>query len=90
MMQLSRMVPAHRYTVQFKWCKRDFSLMSPKFREIRAKCASPMDTCFWCKHSFADGEMMALAQPDKGGNKVLCQSCADLLLATLESPGDAA
>jgi len=35
-----------------------------------------MDTCFWCGHEFVDGEMMALAQPKKGKNKALCQSCA--------------
>lgn len=85
MMQLSWMVPAHRFTVTFNWCKRDFMPMSPKYREIRAKQSKPMDTCFWCKHAFEDGEMMALAQPDKGGNKVLCQSCAEILLVTLET-----
>jgi hypothetical protein len=39
-----------------------------------------MDTCHWCGHKIADGEMIALACLTKGGNKVFCQPCADKLL----------
>lgn len=52
--------------------------MSPTVRRVRAKARNKMDKCFFCKHEFADGEMMALAAfaEVKGGNKVLCQDCA--------------
>jgi len=38
-----------------------------------------MDSCFWCGYKFENGEMMALASPEKGTNKVLCQKCVDVL-----------
>jgi hypothetical protein len=79
-MKLSRMLPARRHTVEFNWCKKDFVVMSQKFRDIRARSHNPMDSCFWCGHRFSDGETMALAQPKKGANKTLCQKCATDLL----------
>jgi len=78
--ELSRTIPAHRKAIKFNWCKKDFMEMSPRYRRIRSTLRDPMDACFWCKHKFIDGEMMALAQPEKGTNKVLCQACADELL----------
>lgn len=77
---LSKMVPAHRRTVEFTWLKRDFMVMTPQYREIRARCHSPMDTCFWCVRKLVDGEMMALAGAKKGANKILCQDCAALMV----------
>lgn len=75
--KLSRVIPAHVCTVQFRWLKHDFMLMSENYRAIRGRMRDPLDTCRWCKHKFVNGEMMALAQPDKGANWVLCHSCAD-------------
>jgi len=81
-MQLTKRIPARTKTVKFKWCKKDFMEMSDKYRQIRAKTGrAAMDKCFWCGHVFANGEMMALAQPEKGANKVLCQNCADEALS---------
>lgn len=88
-MKLSKRVPARTKTVHFNWCKKDFTVMDQKYREIRKKHASkrsPMDACFWCGYKFMDGEMMALAQPKKGTNEVLCQSCADELLKNPRRP----
>ena len=79
-MKLSRPIQAHVKTVEFNWCKKDFMVMSQKFRDIRSRSHNPMDTCFWCRHGFVDGEMMGLAQPKKGANKALCQKCATELL----------
>jgi uncharacterized CHY-type Zn-finger protein len=56
--------------------------MTPNFRRIRSGHKNPMDTCYWCKHAFEDGEMMALAHFVGKANKVLCQSCANELLST--------
>ena len=77
---LDRLVPAHIKRQEFLWCKLDFMPMSQEYRNIREKTKRPMDTCWWCKHKFVDGEMMALACPTKGVNRVLCQTCADQLL----------
>jgi len=76
MLKLSREIPSHTKTVVFTWCKKDFKVMNQKFRDIRSHSRNPMDTCFWCGHAFVDGEMMALAHPQKGANKALCQGCA--------------
>ena len=78
-MKLTKRISARKKTVQFNWCRKNWMEMNQKVRHIRAKSRDPMDVCFWCKHPFIDGEMMALAQP-KGKNKVLCQKCADELL----------
>lgn len=75
-MELNKIVPARRLTLRCRWCKHDWMPMSARYREIRAKHKSPMDACKWCTHKFADGEMMALAQPETGTNIVLCQTCA--------------
>ena len=77
---LSKRVPARTKTIEFNWCYRNFAEMSPQFREIRARMSNPLDACAWCSHKFQDGEMMTLAQPKTGTNKVLCQQCANDLL----------
>lgn len=82
---LTKRVPAKTRTVYARWCKKNFMQMSQKFRAIRAKSRNPMDTCFWCRYSFQDGDMMGLAAFEKGPNKVLCQGCADELLASAGS-----
>lgn len=82
MLILTKRVPARVVMKATLWCNKNFLAMSPGYRAARAKCRSPMDSCFWCKHEFTDGEMMALACFVKKGNKVLCQDCADKLLAS--------
>lgn len=81
-LRLSKRVPARMRTLTALWCRRDFMAMSQEFRRIRAKSKRPMDTCYWCGHAFLDGEMMGLACFKEKGNRTLCQSCADELLAS--------
>ena len=75
-MKLSRVIPAHTKTVHFTWVDKEYTRYTEKFRQIRARCGSPLDTCFWCKHKFEDGEMMGVAARPKAGNVMLCQGCA--------------
>lgn len=82
-LRLTKQVPETTKTITARWCKRDFTVMSPNYRAIRSKCGSPMDSCYWCHHKIADGEVIALAALDNG-NKVFCQPCADELLASAE------
>ena len=84
-LKLSKRVPARTKVLTALWCRRDFMEMSQQFRDIRSRARNPMDTCFWCRHKFKDGEMMALACFEGKGNKTLCQSCADELLASESS-----
>lgn len=76
-MTLSKIVPQRRCTIEFNWVKSDFMLFGT-FRVAREKRMGlrGMDKCFWCKKPFADADMMALAQPTSGANRVLCQGCA--------------
>lgn len=83
-MYLTKIVPAHRVMLKATWCNREFLAMSPSYRAIRGKMKKPMDKCYWCKHPFADGEMMALACFVEKGNQVLCQGCAEQLFASAE------
>lgn len=85
---LSKVVPKHTRTIKFRWCKHDFKLFGA-FRAVRERSQGlkEFDKCFWCKKPFEDADMMALAQPVKGGNKVLCQSCAaQLVFQTSDAP----
>lgn len=63
-------------TAEFRWIKREFLTMSQNYRWVRRNMGNPMDSCFWCNHAFADGEMMALGAEKRHGNVVLCQGCA--------------
>ena len=79
-MKLSRKIPARTEAVRFNWCQKDFMQMCQRYRDVRSRMKRPNDACRWCRHKFVDGEMMALAQPQKGLNWLLCSKCADELL----------
>lgn len=73
---LSKVVPARRVTIKFRWCKREFQNFG-FHRGVREKHGlSVQRACFWCKTPFKDEDMTALAQPESGKNQLLCQSCA--------------
>ena len=77
-LRLSKTVPAHKVTKNFRWIKRDFMLYKT-YREARTRLGmriKPFDKCMWCKTRFEDEDMMALASVEKSGNKALCQTCA--------------
>lgn len=74
---LSRIVPAHRKTLQLTWLHRTFMLFGT-FKAARKKMRMDVyENCHWCKKPFADPDMMTLAGRPKGGNVLLCQSCAE-------------
>ena len=81
-MHLTKTIPTRKKTLVALWCNKQFGRMSPTFRAIRAQSRNPMNACFWCGHNFDDGEMMALAAFEGKGNKMLCQVCAQELLAS--------
>jgi hypothetical protein len=79
MMQLSRDVPKHTRTERFTWVKTDFMLFGT-FKAARKRMSLKEYTaCYWCRAPFSDDHMLALAQPEKGKNRLLCQDCAKLL-----------
>lgn len=79
-MYLSKIIPKRKKIIEFNWCKKDFMEMTDRYREIRNKMKRPNDSCFWCNYKFKNGDIMGLAQPKKGFNKILCQKCADKVL----------
>ncbi len=81
-MKLSKVVAAHSKTCIALWCKRDFMPMSQGYRDVRAKTRNPMTSCYWCKRALLDCEMISLACFVGKGNKVLCQDCAEQLIAS--------
>ena len=79
---LSKTVPARTKTVKFNWVHREFQVFVD-FKAARIRMGlSVYDKCFWCKRPFADADMMALAQPTTGKNRVLCQCCAEKATVT--------
>ena len=78
-MQLTKIVPSRRKTVEFTFCKKDFMEMGDGWRDARKGLKKKLENCYWCNHKFKDGEMMAIACPKKATNKLLCQKCADEL-----------
>ena len=79
-MKLSKRISARTKTIKFEWCKKDFTVMDSGYRAIRGKMQNLMDTCFWCKHKFEDGETIALAYIKGKRNVVLCQICANEII----------
>ena len=88
-LKLSRRIPARTLTLKARWCKKEWLPMSNQFRVIRSGCGNPMDRCYWCRHDFEDGEMMALAAFEGKLNKTLCQACADKLLTSAIAKAEA-
>lgn len=76
-MKLSKTMPARTKTIHFNWCKKNFTTMSQRYRDIRLRYRDGKGgfKCGWCRHEFKDGDLMGLAQPTRGKNMVLCQSC---------------
>lgn len=83
-LQLSKIIPAHTVTIQFYSVSIDWATMGPKWRSARSGLKSMLDSCFWCRHKFEDGEKMTLGFSTKG-NKMLCRNCADSMQATQRS-----
>jgi uncharacterized CHY-type Zn-finger protein len=81
-MRLMKVVPARTVTVTFTWCRKDHLEMTERYRYIRSGYKQKLDKCYWCNHKFVDGEMMAIAHAENIGNKVLCGTCADKVLAS--------
>lgn len=80
---LSREIPKRRQIQHFTWIRK-FQVMSQEFRNIRNKMKSgSMQSCFWCRHGFEDGEQTYLAARPKGLNVLLCENCA-----TTATPGN--
>jgi hypothetical protein len=78
--KLSKRIPARTKTLEFLWITPAFMKMCEEYRAVRPK-DRPMDSCFWCKHKFENGEQMGLAARYKKGNVVLCVTCADEALS---------
>ena len=74
---LSKIIPSRTKTISFSTIVKDFTVMGATYRAIRGKMRNKMMSCFWCGHDFIDGESIALGFATKGGNKVLCNTCAD-------------
>jgi len=75
-MKLSRCIPARTKTINFIWCKRDFTRMDESFKRIRPNKTQ----CQWCTYVFEDGDLLGLAAPVKGKNIILCQVCVNDLI----------
>lgn len=81
-MKLSKVIPAHRKTVKFRWAYKNFTQYNHRFKAVRDNMRSKLDHCDWCQKKFQIDEPIALAQPLSGQkgpkrNWVLCHNCAD-------------
>lgn len=83
---LSKKVPARKKTLRASWCRLGFTTMSDRYRAIRSECKYKGFDCYWCGHTFENGEVMALACVEKTGNKILCQTCGTELSASEAEP----
>jgi len=84
-MKLRRRVPARIKTLRASCCRKGFLVMSEEVRAIRRNSSYKMTHCYWCRHEFKNGDPLALAMTEVG-NKVLCEKCADELLASNDEP----
>ena len=74
-MKLSRTIPAHKKTVQFREIARKPIILTQEWKDIRSKYKNPLCSCFWCGHYFEIGEGFYLAFRERGRNVVLCAGC---------------
>ena len=79
--KITRTIPARTYTIECTSFKRDYSVMGPIWRRVRAGSSNPMTSCGLCGHKFADGETMGLGMFATGKNRTLCGKCCDELEA---------
>src|SRR5688572_351494 len=76
MMQLSKVVPEHTYTVKFDWVRRGFMLFGT-YRDARLKRDMKIQSkCFWCKKQFLPQDLIAVASRLAKRNVLLCDHCA--------------
>lgn len=74
---LSKIVPAHRVSLELTWIKRDWMHFGA-FKAARTKMKLDFkQTCYWCKKPFGDADLMALAGRSRKTNVLLCQGCVD-------------
>lgn len=89
MMQLSRDVPRHTRTERFQWVNLDFMPFGV-FKAARSRMKlKEYHQCYWCKKPFAEDDMIALAGPEKGANRLLCQDCGKQLQCSAQGEGSA-
>jgi hypothetical protein len=74
--KISKTIPARKKRYEITWINHDFMEMSQRFRDVRKKHKNKGDKCWWCGHSFEDGEVMALVGVAKKLNQIVCQRCA--------------
>ena len=79
-MEFKREIPARVELFRAKWCKREFTTVSPTYRKIRGQIGGGLLECFMCDAGFIDGDKIALAYFEGHGNEALCQKCADKLI----------
>lgn len=80
--KLSKRIPARTKTIRFNWCVRNF-LQYRTYRQARERSRMKITKgCEWCGAAFGDDDQIALAQPDKSRNMLLCDACAVELLAS--------
>lgn len=78
-MPLEKTIPSRKVRFTALWVRMDFLAMGDEYRAARARMRKKLDSCWWCRHKFDDGEMMALACIEGKGNVVLCRSCANMV-----------
>lgn len=76
-MQLTKNIPSREKAVKFLWCKTDWMKCSFYVNTRKSLKEKTAPKCYWCNHKFDPDEMMSLAQPEKGKNRLLCRKCAD-------------
>jgi len=81
---LSKVVPSKRKSIDILWCHMDAFIYDETFRRVRMRSKRKLDHCYWCRKEFSDSEVIALACVKDCGNKVFCQSCANLIDSPVE------
>lgn len=75
MLILSKQVPSRRKVFKIRQHKKDFLIYNEGYRKARSRMRDPLNRCYWCSEMFQEGDTIALAIPEKGKNRVLCQRC---------------
>ena len=78
-LKVKKYIPARTDIYEIAWYKKDFCVMTPKYREIRERARNKMTSCWWCKKQILDDEKMSLVCIDGKGNKIFCSKCISII-----------
>jgi hypothetical protein len=83
-MKLTKYIPAKVKIFEFHTCSK-FMTFNTYLNARNNMKMKTKKSCWGCNHKFNNNEMLYLAFPKRGVNKLICNNCAKELHTTIKS-----